>query len=219
MKNGYLLFLIFLVPLNLQAQFKPTFEYKTQLNQSTWLNQQILNSEINRYSDLVPKPNGISNLDTTKTATPGTMKYNKYGDLLNDDPTYTKKRAVWFPIIQIIIQEVVLNLFDHYVMHFDWATVGFKSWNKTVLHSGLPWNDGWEWDNARFGNDFLLHPYTGASYFNAARSSGYNFWESSIFVFGGSYLWKLFGENGGPEYKPAKNSIIATTLGGMVMGE
>jgi len=219
MKNGYMLFFTFLVPLLLQAQFKPTFENETILNQNIWLSRQIPNSEVNRYSNLVPNPNRISNLDTTKTTTPDTMKHNKYGDLLIDDPIYTKKRPVWFPVIQIIIQEVVLNLADHYVMHYDWATVGFKSWNKTVLHSGFPWGNGWEWDNARFGNDFLLHPYTGASYFNAARSSGYNFWESSIFVFGGSYLWKLFGENGGPEAKPAKNSLIATTLGGMVMGE
>ncbi len=202
-----------------QAQFKPVFEKKILLNQNTWLSRQISKNEVNRYSDLIPNPNETLFPDTINTALRDTIKYNMYGDLLNDDPIYTQKHPIWFPALQIIIHGVLLNLADHYVMHYDWATVGFNSWNKTVFHSGFPWNDGWEWDNARFGNDFLLHPYTGASYFNAARSSGYNFWESSIFVFGGSYLWKLFGENGGPEFKPAKNSLIATTLGGMVMGE
>jgi hypothetical protein len=61
----------------------------------------------------------------------------------------------------------------------------------------------------------FLHPYTGAMYFDAARASGYSFWGSSLYTFGGSYLWKMFGENVTPE----RNSLIYTTLGGMFGGE
>jgi hypothetical protein len=219
MKLLYILFLSLIITASFYAQNNFVFEKKMQLIQDTWLNRQISRNDINNYPDLLPISNESSFPDTINTSLTDTMKYNMYGNLLNDDPNYTPKLPVWKPAVQIVIQEALLNLVDHYVMHFDWATVGFKSWNKTVFHSGFPWNNGWEWDNARFGNDFLLHPYTGASYFNAARSSGYNYWESSLFVFGGSYLWKLFGENGGAQYKPAKNSLVATTLGGMVMGE
>lgn len=206
-----------LAPLDAQNNF--VLGKKILPIEDTWLNRQMSGSKQNLFADSVIKQNSASSTDTTNILAPDSLKYNMYGGLLNDDPIYTPKSPVWKPMVQIVIQEVLLNLVDHYVMHFDWATVGFHSWNRTVLHSGFPWNKGWEWDNARFGNDFLLHPYTGASYFNAARSSGYNYWESSLFVFGGSYLWKLFGENGGTQYSPAKNSLIATTLGGMVMGE
>ncbi|MDR3628645.1 MAG: DUF3943 domain-containing protein [Ignavibacteriaceae bacterium] len=219
MRIFYLLILSLFISATFYAQNNFVFEKKIPLIQDTWLNRQISGNEINNYPDLIPVANESSFPDTINTSLTDTMKYNMYGDLLNDDPNYTKRSPIWKPAVQIVIQEVLLNLVDHYVMHFDWATVGFHSWDRTALHSGFPWNKGWEWDNARFGNDFLLHPYTGASYFNAARSSGYNYWESSLFVFGGSYLWKLFGENGGTQYSPAKNSLIATTLGGMVMGE
>lgn len=234
------MFSVFLVSISLHAQFKPVYDKTTSLNENILVNSRISPEGVYHYSEFftyskkasLPDTNESLSPDNNKTDTAkssfpaitesssqDSMKYNMYGDLMDDDPNYTRKSPIWKPVVQIVIQEVLLNLVDHYIMHFDWASVGFDSWNKTVLHSGAPWNDGWEWDNARFGNDFLLHPYTGASYFNAVRSSGYDFWESSIFVFGGSYFWKLFGENGGALYRPAKNSLIATTLGGMVMGE
>ncbi|MDR3609442.1 MAG: DUF3943 domain-containing protein [Ignavibacteriaceae bacterium] len=145
--------------------------------------------------------------------------YNQYRGLLNDDPIYNAKAPLWQPIFKVALQNTLLNLVDHYVLHYDFSVVGFNSWNRTFLHSGFPWNDGWKWDEDRFGNNFFLHPYTGASYFNIARSSGYDYWESSIFVFGGAYMWKLFGENGGPEGKPEREDLIITTLGGMFGGE
>ena len=219
MKILYILYFTILIAASIYAQNTFVTGEKNPQIEDTWLSRRLSDAKINRYADSVIKPNTASSTDTTNILAPDSMKYNMYGGLLNDDPIYNKKLPVWKPVVQIVIQEVLLNLVDHYAMHFDWATVGFHSWDRTALHSGFPWNKGWEWDNARFGNDFLLHPYTGASYFNAARSSGYNFWESSIFVFGGSYLWKLFGENGGTQFSPAKNSLIATTLGGMIMGE
>jgi hypothetical protein len=145
--------------------------------------------------------------------------YNMYRGLLNDDPIYNKRAPLWQPIMKILIQNTLVNLVDHYIIHYDWAVVGLKSWNQTAVHSGVPWGEGWKWDQDRFGNNFFLHPYTGAGYFNSARATGYNFWESSIFVFGGAYTYKLFGENGWPDGKPERNDLIATTLGGMFAGE
>jgi hypothetical protein len=145
--------------------------------------------------------------------------YNMYEGLLNDDPIYNKRAPLWQPVMKILGQNTLLNLVDHYLIGYDWAVVGFNSWNRTAVKSGFPWNNGWKWDNDRFGNNFFLHPYTGGGYFNSARASGYNFWESSIFVFGGAYTYKLFGENGGTSRQPERNDLIATTLGGMFAGE
>jgi hypothetical protein len=145
--------------------------------------------------------------------------YNEYRGLLNDDPIYNTKAPMWQPIIKVLGQNVLVNLVDHYLIGYDWAVVGFNSWDHTFVKSGFPWGNGWKWDNDRFGNNFFLHPYTGAGYFNSGRAAGYNFWESSIFVFGGAYTYKLFGENGGPTGQPERNDLIATTLGGMFAGE
>jgi hypothetical protein len=143
-----------------------------------------------------------------------TVLFDMYGNLRVDDPLYNQKGPWYKPTINIVAQEVLLNLADQYLMKFDWARVGLHSWGSNLV-AGAPWGDGWIWDNTRFGNDMFLHPYTGANYFDAARASGYTFWESSLFTFGGSYLWKIFGENGAPE----RNSLIYTTIGGMFGGE
>jgi hypothetical protein len=145
--------------------------------------------------------------------------YNEYRGLLNDDPIYNKRAPLWQPIVKTEVQNALVNLVDHYIIGYDWAVVGFNSWDRTAIKSGFPWNNGWKWDNDRFGNNFFLHPYTGGGYFNSARANGYNFWESSVFVFGGAYTYKLFGENGWPNGKPERNDLIATTLGGMFAGE
>jgi hypothetical protein len=145
--------------------------------------------------------------------------YNMYRGLLNDDPIYNKKAPLWQPILKITLQNALVNVVDHYLIGYDWAVVGFNTWNRTAIKSGFPWNNGWKWDNDRFGNNFFLHPYTGGGYFNSARATGYNFWESSIFTLGGAYEYKLFGETGGPTRQPERNDLIATTLGGMFAGE
>ena len=143
-----------------------------------------------------------------------TVLFDMYGNLRVDDPLYNAVAPWYVPALHIVGQEILLNLADNYLLKFDWARVGFNSWWSN-LKAGAPWGDGWIWDNTRFGNDMFLHPYTGANYFDAARGSGYTFWESSIYAFGGSYLWKIFGENGAPE----RNSLIYTTIGGMFGGE
>ncbi len=143
-----------------------------------------------------------------------TVKFDMYGNLRVDDPVFNKRDPWYVPAINIVGQEVLLNLADQYLLDYSWARISLKSWSSN-LSAGPPWGNDWIWDDTRFANDMFLHPYTGANYFDAARASGYNFWESSVYTFGGSYLWKIFGENGPPE----RNSLIYTTIGGMFGGE
>src|SRR6185312_13304626 len=84
--------------------------------------------------------------------------YNQYRGLLNDDPLYNPKAPIWQPIAKVALQNILLNLVDHYVLHLDFPVVGLNSWNRTFLHSGFPWGNGWKWDEDRFGNNFFLHP-------------------------------------------------------------
>jgi hypothetical protein len=162
------------------------------------------------------KPETQHSKDSTLTTpTVDNGRFGKrYGNLADDDPLYTPRLAIWYPLLNIVAQELVLNTFDHYVLNLEFSKVSVASWGRNVK-AGAPWGDGWKWDQDRFGNNFFFHPYTGVEYFDGARAAGYNFWESIPFAFTGSYLWKTFGENG----KPEREDLINTTLGGMFGGE
>ena len=81
------------------------------------------------------------------------------------------------------------------------------------------WKDNlrgrWEWDNDKFGTNFLVHPRAGSDYFNAARSNGYGFWGSYPYTILGSLEWEYFGEN----TRPSKNDLINTSISGAFLGE
>lgn len=98
--------------------------------------------------------------------------------------------------------------FDRYVLNADYAKIDFKS-------IGDNFNKGLVWDNDKMETNMIMHPYHGSLYFNSARSNGFNFWQSSLFSVGGSAMWEFLMEN---EY-PSTNDIIATPIGGMVLGE
>ncbi|HEY3388862.1 MAG TPA: DUF3943 domain-containing protein, partial [Prolixibacteraceae bacterium] len=221
MKIMYILVLLVLVSPLYLAENNSTPVILDSLNK---LKKTILDT--NRLKDNVNDTNIKSNVVEADTNSKKILiqdstahLYNAYRGILNDDTVYNKMSPVWQPIFKVALQNTLLNLVDHYILNFDFSVVGLNSWGRTFVHSGFPWGDGWKWDEDRFGNNFFLHPYTGASYFNIARSNGYDYWESSIFVFGGAYMWKLLGENGGPEGKPEREDLIITTLGGIFGGE
>lgn len=120
---------------------------------------------------------------------------------------YGKKR-----LGQSAASVMALNLgvwsFDRFVRKRDYASIS----PSTVREN---FKQGFVWDNDDLGTNMFFHPYHGNLYFNAARSSGYNFLQSGLFALGGSAMWELFMEN---EY-PSTNDIIATPVGGMALGE
>lgn len=98
--------------------------------------------------------------------------------------------------------------FDRYVAKGDYAYISLHTIRENL-------REGFKWDNDQMGNNMFMHPYHGNLYFNAARSNGYNFWQSGLFAVAGSAMWELFMEC---EY-PSTNDIIATPIGGMAIGE
>ena len=175
---------------NVKKQLKEIKDTKKELNKDSIGNQ----------------PKESARIDTTIQ--------NKYGDLLIDDPEYNKKYQLWKPAVEIVGLNTLLNLADRSLLKLGYANTDFRTWNYT-LHAGWPWGPGWKWDTDRFGNNFLLHPYFGGMYFNAARTQGYNYYASTAFALGGAYMWKIFGENGMPE----REDLINTTLSGAFFGE
>jgi hypothetical protein len=85
------------------------------------------------------------------------------------------------------------QLFDRYILNADYARIGIDKWKNNLKY-------GWEWDNDRFGVNFVGHPYSGALSFSSARSNGYNYFASYCFAAGGRLMWEYFGETTRPSY-------------------
>ena len=103
---------------------------------------------------------------------------------------------------------VGVQLFDRYALNTDFAQTTLNSLKRNFT-------DGMVWDNDFFTTNLFAHPYHGNLYFNAARSNGLSFWESAPYALGGSLMWEFLGKT----EPPAINDVIATTCGGIAIGE
>jgi hypothetical protein len=156
---------------------------------------------------------GRDNLDTVPKTQPGisrvdSLPRNKYGDLRNDDKRYNARYPIWKPAVEVVGINTFIWSMDHFLLNADFSHIGPSTWSYNI-------NKGWEWDEDRFGINFVGHPYSGTLYFNAARSQGYTYLESIPFAAAGSVMWEYFGEN----TRPSVNDVINTTLNGEFLGE
>jgi len=164
--------------------------------------------ELNRYSDLLPSQRYSLLVDTIKTQTTDSMKYNMYGDLRNDDPLYIEKASIGMVVFRLTLANITTFLIDRYIFNYEFSRVGIKTIKNNL-------QKGWEWDVDRFAMNYFFHPYSGSMYFNAARANGYSFFESAPFAVLGSLEWEYFAEN----TQPAYNDIINTPINGIFLGE
>ena len=112
---------------------------------------------------IIPK-DSVALLDTIPPSLP---MYNKYGDLLHDDPAYNKKSSWVLPAVRVLMADAFVWAVDRYVFKYDWATTSTQDWKNNFKRSP-------EWDPDGFGVNFIGHPYAGSIYFIAARSNGYS---------------------------------------------
>ena len=119
-----------------------------------------------------------------------------------------KEPRFWQAAGGVVAVNGLLWFYNWHVQRSHWANVGTQSWWTNI-------RGGFTWDDDVFGVNQVAHPYHGNLYFNAARSSGYDFWASTPFVAAGSLGWELFSEN----VRPSLNDLINTTLGGIALGE
>src|SRR5690606_2694094 len=90
----------------------------------------------------------------------------------------------------------------------NWTKVSWDTWRRNL-------RDGFEYDGDNFLTNYFAHPYHGNLFYNAGRTNGCNFWESSIYAFVGSGVWEMFGET----FRPSFNDLITTTVNGINFGE
>ena len=132
----------------------------------------------------------------------------KNGKLFYDDTEYNIRSSVWRPVVLTTGVNVLTWSVDRFITRSSYSKVGLKSWKYNLTHD-------WVWDTDPFQVDFLGHPFSGAMFFNTARSSGYSFVQSFPFAVFGSVQWKYFGEND----LPTINDLITTSVSGTAYGE
>ncbi len=138
------------------------------------------------------------------------IKFNVHPQAEPDtaDLAYYGKKHFWQAAGTVFGMNMSLWAYDRYIQHGDYSYISINTIKDNFKH-------GFLWDNDHMGTNMFLHPYNGNLFFNAARSNGFNYWQSGIFAVGGSAMWELFMER---EY-PSTNDIIATPIGGMAIGE
>lgn len=109
---------------------------------------------------------------------------------------------------QLLALQVIPWYFNRHVADDQTADLSFHSWHRNIQL-------GFEWDPNSFRTNMVDHPFHGNAFYNAARSNGYDFWESSSFAYTGSFIWEFFGENN----RPAINDWAMTSIGGLTIGE
>lgn len=124
-----------------------------------------------------------------------------------DNPANQKKHA-WKAAAEAFGINVLVQSFDRFVMNADFAQISWSSIKNNI-------KTGFVWDNDQFSTNLFAHPYHGGLYFNSARSNGMTFWESVPYSFCGSLMWETTCEI----EPPAINDLMATTFGGVCIGE
>ncbi len=191
------------------SQTNDHFEKITlKLNDKNYQNYDIASSDNER--GFIKKKLTLSDLSDNyfKYNKPDGKKLYKKITLSPPENKYNPKHPVWIPISEVVGLNLGLGAFNAYVSKSGYAKISFKTIQKNFQTGAV-------WDTDHFITNFFAHPYHGNLYFNTARSSGYNFWESTPYAFGGSLMWELFMEN----EPPSTNDLINTTVSGIFLGE
>lgn len=121
----------------------------------------------------------------------------------------TRKKHFWRAGTEWFLAQAFPASFNRFITKDPYSYISFKNF---LDHQRL---SAWDWDDNQFTTNQFDHPYHGQLYFNAFRSNGYNFYESSIATVVGSYIW----ETGGETQHPSINDLVNTTFGGIIVGE
>lgn len=114
----------------------------------------------------------------------------------------------WWALAEVTGINAFVHCFDRFILNADFAQTTLNTWEDNF--KTLP-----VWDNDQFSTNLFMHPYHGNLYFNSARSQGLNFWQAAPFSLLGSLQWEYLGET----EPPALNDLMATTFGGICIGE
>ncbi len=126
---------------------------------------------------------------------------------LQDCRTCVEKR-VDLAVLEMVLLNVGIATFNRYMRNEPFNAVSPETWSTNF-------REGFNWDDNTFSTNFFAHPFHGSTYFNSGRTNGLDFWESVPVAMTGSLIWEFLGE----AHRPAFNDWMATTMGGVSLGE
>jgi hypothetical protein len=100
------------------------------------------------------------------------------------------------------------SMFNEYVRDANFNQISPRSFWENL-------EEGFTYDDNEFKTNQLIHPFNGASYFNAARANGIGFWGSSAMALAGAFIWECCGET----HPMSFNDMVSTGIGGIARGE
>lgn len=120
-----------------------------------------------------------------------------------------REKHFWRAGTEWLLIQAVPASFNRFIRKDPYSYISFKNF---INHQRI---SAWQWDDNQFSTNQIDHPYHGQLYFNAFRSNGYNFYQSSLATLAGSYIWETAGET----QAPSINDLVNTTFGGIILGE
>lgn len=156
----------------------------------------------------------------TKSVT-DTIQFRKDSlNVLPDEPAFIKdtiewdlnpkrEKKFWRAGTQWFLAQALPASFNRFITKDPYSYISFQNFLDHQRFSA------WDWDDNQFTTNQIDHPFHGQIYFNAFRSNGYNFYQSSLATVAGSYIWETAGET----QHPSINDLVNTTFGGILMGE
>ncbi len=127
------------------------------------------------------------------------------GDARKDEGT---RRRFGLAAADVAAALVVPWAQNRYLADEEWSRISMRTLDGN-FHAAFCYDD----------DDLLMnqmaHPIHGSVYFNAGRTNGFTFWESTLVATLGSLAWEYGFEN----TAPSRNDMLNTVLGGSVLGE
>jgi hypothetical protein len=116
-----------------------------------------------------------------------------------------------------------VGLGNYVIFQIDWLRG--VDWIFVTRNSiSTNFSSGMQFDYDTLTENMLGHPLQGSLDFNAARSAGLSFWESTAYSFAGALEWDYLAERqvsypGGWRSKPSTNDFLTTATSGIILGE
>lgn len=118
------------------------------------------------------------------------------------------RRSPGLAIGELLVDLSIASVENEYFHDSNFVQVSPRTWWRNLQR-------GFEIDANKFDTNNFYHPWNGALFYSAGRSTGLGFWGSSSLAVAGSLAWECCGET----LKMSANDVVSTSLGGVAMGE
>jgi hypothetical protein len=118
------------------------------------------------------------------------------------------RRSPGLAIGELLVDLGIASFQNEYFHDSDYVQISPRTWWRNLER-------GFEIDPNKFDTNNFYHPWNGALFFSAGRSTGLGFWGSSSLAVAGSLVWECCGET----LKMSANDMVSTSFGGVAMGE